>query len=522
MPIVSLRLLLRWLFLGTLNALGLLSLAALLSQGQLGIAAGLALGLLVTNIAILSRRAYPLRYLLPGLVFFAAFVVYPMVYTVALSFTNYGGGHLLSKQQVIEQITRRMERVSGAPTFEFWAYRDPTGEALRVLLRGPEGKLWLSSPHDHQLEPIEPTDPRLLDEDGDGIIDAVDGWPRLTGRALVRELSRLERLIFLSPLGGDNEVLKLASPRMFAVFQLRYRYDPERDAIIDLQNGTIYYAQKGFFVSAEGERLLPGFPVWVGWENYRKLLQNPQIMRPFLRVFLWTFAFAALTVLTTFALGLLLAIVLNDRHLVLRPLYRTLLILPWAIPAFISVMVWRGLLNPIGPVNRTLEAFLGISVEWLTDAFWAKASVLLVNLWLGFPYMMTISLGALQSIPDELYEAALVDGATPWQRFWNITLPLLLVAVGPLLVGSFAFNFNNFNLIFLLTGGGPPIPGAQTPAGATDILISYTYKLAFSGGWGQQFGLAAAISTVIFLIVGTISAINFKFTGALEEVSENV
>jgi ABC-type sugar transport system permease subunit len=318
--------------------------------------------------------------------------------------------------------------------------------------------------------------------------------------------------------------LKLVSPKAFGVVRLRYRYDPERDALVELETGKRYVAdpRTGFFVSREGERLLPGFPVFVGLRNYRELFTNPQVVGPFLRVFLWTTAFAVLTVLTTFALGLLLALGLHDRTLALRGLYRTLLILPWAVPAFISIMVWRGLLNPIGPVNRTLEALLGVEVPWLVDPFWAKVAVLLVNLWLGFPYMMTISLGALQSIPEELYEAARVDGAGPWQRFWTITLPLLLVAVGPLLVGSFAFNFNNFNLIFLLTGGGPPLPGAQTPAGATDLLISYTYKLAFSGGWGQQFGLAAAVSTVIFLIVGTISALNFKLTGALEEVSENV
>jgi len=318
-------------------------------------------------------------------------------------------------------------------------------------------------------------------------------------------------------------VVKLATTKTFRTFVLHYHYDAVQGRLTDLSNGAVYTAQDGFFTTAEGTILLPGYRTLVGWRNYGRLWNNPRIRGPFMRVFVWTFVFAAASVLTTFLLGLLLAIVLNEEGLALRSFYRTLLILPWAIPAFISLMVWRGLLNPdAGPINALLSSVFGGSVPWFNNPWWAKVAVLLINLWLGFPYMMTICLGALQGIPSELYEAAYVDGATRWKQFVHITQPLILVAVGPLLVGSFAFNFNNFNVIFLLTHGGPPIPGAQTPAGATDILISYTYRLAFEGGWGNQYGFAAAITMVIFLIVGTISALNFKFTGALEEVSKNV
>ena len=123
------------------------------------------------------------------------------------------------------------------------------------------------------------------------------------------------------------------------------------------------------------------------------------------------------------------------------------------------------------------------------------------------------------AIPAELVEAASVDGATPWNAFRNVTFPLLMVAVAPLLISSFAFNFNNFNVIYLLTGGGPPIPGAQTPAGHTDILISYTYRLAFERCSGTDFGLASAISIIIFIIVASISAASFVRTRALEELT---
>ncbi|PZR97081.1 MAG: maltose ABC transporter permease, partial [Candidatus Chloroheliales bacterium] len=147
-----------------------------------------------------------------------------------------------------------------------------------------------------------------------------------------------------------------------------------------------------------------------------------------------------------------------------------------------------------------------------------KVAILLINTWLGFPYMMLLCLGALQAIPHDMYEAADLDGASGWAKFRYLTLPLLLVSVGPLLIGAFAFNFNNFTVIDLVNEGGPPIAGSSTPAGQTDILISYTYRLAFSGGRGADFGLASAISIFIFVMVAAITAFNFRFTRQLEEV----
>ena len=134
------------------------------------------------------------------------------------------------------------------------------------------------------------------------------------------------------------------------------------------------------------------------------------------------------------------------------------------------------------------------------------------------PYFFLISLGALQSIPAELVEAARVDGAGAWQSFRKVTLPLLLISVAPLMIASFAFNFNNFGNVYLLTGGGPSV-GDNTVAGATDILISYTYKIAFAAGLGQDYGLASAVSICIFFIVGAIAAVSFSRTKALENIA---
>jgi ABC-type sugar transport system permease subunit len=178
------------------------------------------------------------------------------------------------------------------------------------------------------------------------------------------------------------------------------------------------------------------------------------------------------------------------------------------------LLVWGGLLNgEFGVVNRILH----LNVQWLTDANWARLSCILVSTWLTVPYFFVVSMGALQAIPTELVEAARVDGGGPFQIFRRVTFPLLLVAVGPLLIASFAFNFNNFNNIYLLTRGGPTFTGGNGVAGATDILISYTYKLAIASGLGNNYGLAAAITIIIFIITAVLAGIGFSRTAVLEE-----
>ena len=231
-------------------------------------------------------------------------------------------------------------------------------------------------------------------------------------------------------------------------------------------------------------------------------------------MFVWTLGFAIAAVVLSFALGLFLAITLDKPGMHLQRFYRTLLVIPYAIPSFLTLLVWAGLLNDdFGVVNRVLHT----DIPWLFDGNWAKVSIILVSVWLTFPYFFLVSLGALQSIPGELVEAARVDGAGPWAVFRRITLPLLLIAVAPLMIASFAFNFNNFNNIYLLTSGGPPADDGSV-AGSTDILISYTYKLAFESGKGGDYALAATIAFFIFTIVATISAFMFWQSRTLETV----
>ncbi len=293
-------------------------------------------------------------------------------------------------------------------------------------------------------------------------------------------------------------------------------YDAATDTFTNIETGVVYTDNgEGSFTNPDNpdDELLPGWRENIGWSNFASILTDPDVSGPFVYVFIWTFIYAILTVLLTFAVGLTLAIALNKPGMRGQKIYRSLLIIPYAVPAFLSVLVWAGLLNDdFGAINTAT----GLGIPWLFDPFWAKVSCLLVNLWLGVPYMFLVSTGALQAIPSELQEAARIDGARNFQVFRLVNLPLLLVALTPLLVASFAFNFNNFNNIYLLTGGGPALEGSSV-AGATDILISYTYKIAFAAGKGNDFGLASAISIIIFLIVGTISAISFARSKALRE-----
>ena len=294
------------------------------------------------------------------------------------------------------------------------------------------------------------------------------------------------------------------------------RYDPATDTFTSIETGTVYSDNdEGSYVAPNGEELEPGWRTRIGFDNFTAILTDPLVRDPFIRVFVWTFVFAFLTVMFSFALGLFLAIVLDKPGMRFQRSYRSILVIPYAVPGFLSLLVWAGLLNDdFGVVNQILP----VDIPWLFDPWWAKVSCVLVSLWLTFPYFFLVSMGALQSIPGELIEAAKVDGGGRLAIFRRVTLPLLFVAVAPLLIASFAFNFNNFNNIFLLTGGGPPADD-QSVAGATDILISYTYKIAFESGKGTDYGLASAVSIVIFLIVAAISAVSFSRTKALENLA---
>jgi arabinogalactan oligomer/maltooligosaccharide transport system permease protein len=291
-------------------------------------------------------------------------------------------------------------------------------------------------------------------------------------------------------------------------------YDGANDQIKNIETGQIFIDNgKGNFAASDdpSNRLDPGWRAFSGLDNFKSLAFDKNLRDPFIQVFIWTIVFAFLSVATTFAVGMALAIALQH-PIRFRRFYRGFLILPYAIPSFMSILIWRGLFNKeYGAINTLFN----LNIDWFDSPWLAKFAVILVNLWLGFPYMYLIGSGALQSIPSELEEAASIDGATEKQAFMAIKLPLLLQILGPLLIASFAFNFNNFNIIYLLTGGGPTNSIEGEIAGGTDILISYAYKTAFGSNF-QDLGLSSAISMVMFVIVGIMSMYTLKKSKVME------
>jgi arabinogalactan oligomer/maltooligosaccharide transport system permease protein len=502
---------LKIVFLSIVNAIAIWA-AAILVGDEKWVALAVLLGATaaIDAIYLTPRRLFPLKFLIPGTVFLLAFQIAPIVYNVNIAFTNWSTGHILSKQEAIAGI----ERNSLAETADSTQYlmrpaRDADGKLVLVLFDEEARKGFVGSGDGLETAPAGSV---KVDENGI-VTSAPPGYTLVPGN----ELLGLDRQLagYIVPVSGD---LAIRAEGFDSALELQptLRYDKAADTFTRIEDGLVFRDDgKGSFVAAGGEELEPGWKTGIGLENFSAVVNDPLVRDPFVRVFIWTFAFAGLTVLFSFALGLFLAITLDKPGLRFQRLYRSLLVIPYAIPGFLSVLVWAGLLNDdFGVVNNVL----GLNVPWLFDASWAKVSIIIVSTWLTFPYFFLVAMGALQSIPGELVEAAKVDGGSRFQIFRRVTLPLLLVAVAPLLIASFAFNFNNFGNIYFLTGGGPP-SNDQSVAGATDILITYTYKIAFESGKGQDYGLASAVSIFIFFIVGAISAVAFWRSKSLENLA---
>lgn len=508
--------LLRLLALALIDAIAVWLVGQMYADGVWQLATVLVVITVLINAIFLREELYPLRWMSPGLALMILMVIYPIIFTVYIAFTNFSTGHLLTKQQTIDVLAQNRFLPENAVSYEWIAYRSAAGTYALALI-AEDGNVFLAKPGEAVTPVVEGQNGAgALDEDG--VPQTLEGYERLERRDVIRILSDLSELEF----GAAPETIKISTVSVASQSQQRYTYDATQDTITDLQTGKVYFndTTEGSFIASDGEVLSPGYRVEIGFRNFERIFNNPALRGPFVTVFIWTFVFAFFSVLLSFALGLGVALVFNDPNLPARKLIRTLLIIPYTIPAVISVLIWRGLFNPqFGIINEVLSNSIGIAPDWFNDPNMAKVAILLVNLWLGYPYMMLVSSGALQAIPSDVYEASAIDGATEQQSFWRITLPLLLVSLGPLLISSFAFNLNNFNLIFLFNEGGPPISGSPTPAGYTDILISYTYRLAFAGGRGADYGFASAITIIIFLLVATITFFNFRQAGTLEEVN---
>ena len=510
--------LIRWILVLVFDAGAIWFIISALGKGFTELGVILSVITVLLNLIFLIPSAYPFRWIGIGLSFMILFVIYPIFFTIYVAFTNYGDGHLLTKTQVVEAIQKTTYLPESGKSYSWTAFKSADNNYALWLVNS-QGESFIAKPG-VSITPAKPGDPGIGPADSAGIPQSIEGYTRLN-KLLAASDQNLPNIKF--GLEGEQTV-QVRSPSEAAELQIRYLYDPTADTFTDQSNGDVYKNVEGTYSTINGKTLSPGFRSVVGFKNFKQFFTSPALRGPLVRILIWNFVFPLISVFSTFSLGLAIAILFNDKSFPLKKLIRSLLLIPYTIPSLITILIWKGMMNPqFGIINRILEQTIGYGPPWTTEPIWAQAAVLIVNLWLGYPYFMLVTSGALQSIPADLYEAATVDGASPWQKFRKITLPLLLVAVGPLLIASYVFNFNNFNLIYLFIAGGPPIVGAATKAGHTDILISYVYNLAFeSGGRGVQYGFASAISIIIFIIVGIITLLQYRFTNMWEEVSQNV
>jgi maltose/maltodextrin transport system permease protein len=454
-----------------------------------------------TAIAIYgTAKSLAWRYLFPGVAGMLLFVAFPLLYTVQIGFTNYSSANLLEFERAREFLLSQ-SIADEAHAYDSSVLADKATYRVVLTSRATGQRLVSPTiaagvPHSQVLK-----------------LSLVEG--QLFGREfdlrqVIRLRTELQQLTFEAE---DGRKLSYAGLREFAPLQPIWTARPD-GSLVQTATGAQYTPnpKTGFFETAAGERVSPGFKVGIGFANYSRMLFDADFRAPFVSIFIWTVVFAALTVVFAGGIGMALAVLLNWDALPNKTLYRTLLFLPYAVPGFISILVFKGLFNQnFGEINAIADSLFGIRPAWFANPLLAKTMLLIVNTWLGFPYFMLLCAGLIKAIPADLYEASALAGAKPLDNFFKITAPLILKPLTPLLISAFAFNFNNFVLIALLTDGRPDFLNTKLPAGTTDILVSYTYRIAFTDA-GQNFGLAAAISTIIFVMVAVMALLQLKAT----------
>lgn len=496
------------------NAFGVMAIiSALRAESWVVLSAAVVL-LVAADIVYFTKRWLPLKYLYPGLVFLLVFQVFIFAYTAYIAFTNYGTGHAGSQEQAVEAALIQGERrVEGSPTYPLSVVENLG--TLGFAIVDEEGDVLVGTAD----QPLSRS--RQAEVGDSGAPSEVPGWNIVPRASLISDQDLQDQVVNLRvPVSDDpnDGSIRTRDGSSGAVYESTLVWDAAAQTITDTASGTVYTADpdSGTFVAADGSTLPAGWSVNVGFANFARLFTDPALGQTLLIVTVWTFAFAILSVVLPFALGLLLALIYNDARLKGRRFLRTLYILPYAFPAFMSALLFRGMFNAeFGVINDLF--FFGADINWLGDPWLARGAVLWVNLWLTYPYFFLVCTGALQALPADTLEAAAIDGAGRARQLSAIILPLVLVATAPLLISSFAFSFNNFTVIYMFNNGGPAIPGAPYALGSTDILISAIYDISGVSGGAADYGLASALSIIVFAVVGLISALAFRQTRKLEE-----
>ena len=251
---------------------------------------------------------------------------------------------------------------------------------------------------------------------------------------------------------------------------------------------------------------------WVGMENFISLFDSSSALgRQFMPVLTWTLIWAFFATFLNFFAGTVMAMIINRPSTRLKGFWRTVFSLTIAVPQFVSLLIIRTMFKPEGAVNSFLMdmGWIETALPFFTDAMWARVTIIVINMWVGIPYTVMSVTGILQNIPAEQYEAARIDGANAFQQFMNVTLPYMIFVMTPTLISSFTGNINNFNIIYLLSGGGPTYVGDS--AGQTDLLVTWLYKLTIDN---QQYNLAAVIGILTFIVLATVSLITYRSSGS--------
>ncbi len=266
---------------------------------------------------------------------------------------------------------------------------------------------------------------------------------------------------------------------------------------------------------------------WVGMENFNTMLNwevksgagRQSYAATFGEILTWTLMWAFFATFTNYFLGMFVAMAINKKGIKLKKVWRTILVLTIAIPQFISLLYVSKMFAKNGILNGFLMSmgWIKTALPFWEDPTWARFTVILINIWIGIPYLMLIATGILMNIPADLYESARIDGANPWQQYTKITLPYMLFVTGPYLLTSFTGNMNNFNVIYLLTGGAPTNPAASGAAGSvgyTDLLITWLFKI--TTGPESQYYLASVVGILVFIVVALISLIVYNLLPSIK------
>jgi ABC-type sugar transport system permease subunit len=452
------------------------------------------------TLVMLRKSLTAWRWLVAGLVMAVLFTIYPIFYTVYLSFTNMSGGHLLTKSQVVQRISQEMYNPDDGGSWIWTVYRK--GNDFMLLLQQGEGDNYSTIKPGGVLEERDFINPPSV----------IDGYEIMRPAEVMQNLQALGGLDF----GRPPLVVKVLSLQEASVQLPLYNYNDDDDTFTDNQNDEVYRSILGTYTSQSGKTLTPGYFTGIGWRNYTRFLGNWGFLRPVFGILVWNIMFSLFSVLISFALGMLIALVFED--LKYKRLIRTLLIVPYPIPVLVSIMVWRALLNEnMGLVTSVIANFFGSSPRFFTNVGWTRFALILINVYLSYPYFYVLASGALKAIPEDLFDAAAIDGASSFTVVRKIILPLVMRILAPLVIASFCFNFNNFTLIWGFNAGLPAMADTAVPMGYTDLLISFIYRLGFSSSNAADYGFSAAITVMLFILVALMVFFQTLNTKAIKE-----